>query len=220
MSSVDNRVVNMEFNNSEFKKKAKETAESLNEIDAAAEKAGRGEGLLEVDKNMSKVTATATKMTVASTAFISTLVSRATGGVLNLLKNTMASTVDTIMVSGKARALAIEQAKFQFRGLGLDVTKTMQSAREAVLGTAYGLQDAASVAAQFAGAGMKAGKQMTAALRSISGMAAQTGRSYSEIGQVMTGIAGVGRVTSQDLIQFGTRGLNVASAMALSLIHI
>ena len=45
--------------------------------------------------------------------------------------------VDPIVEGGKRRALNIEQAKLQFKGLGLDVDATMASASAAVKGTAY-----------------------------------------------------------------------------------
>lgn len=213
MSSIDERVVQMRFDNAEFKRAALETRKSLDDINKSVDAAGKTTGLMNLSSGMMHVSASASRMAIVTTTAMATVVSRVTSGVLNMSKNVFTSMTSTIFQAGKARAIALEQAKFQFRGLGLNVNKTMASALEAVKGTAFGLQDAATMAAQFGGSGMKAGKQMTAALRGISGMAAQTGRSYSEIGQVMTGIAGVGKVTTQDLMQFGVRGLNVAAAM-------
>lgn len=213
MSSVDNRIVKMVFDNASFKRGAADTQQSLANLDKAVSAAGNNKGLLNLDGHMQRVTASASKMTVATTAAIATIASKATSTALNFGKNMLGSITSTIFQAGKARAEALEQAKFQFKGLGLDINKTMASALAAVKGTAFGLQDAATVAAQFGGAGIKAGKEMTAALTGISGIAAQTGKSYSEIGQIFTGIAGVGKLTSQDLIQFGTRGLNVAAAL-------
>lgn len=214
MSSTDDRIVRMEFDNSKFKKGAQETKKALSDVDQALGKAGNNKGLLSMESNMQRVGTTATKMQILTTAALATVAAKATSSAINFGRNILGNMTQTIMGAGKERALALEQAKFQFKGLGLNVEKTMKSALDAVNGTAYGLQDAATVAAQFGGAGMKAGKEMTNALRGISGMAAQTGRSYAEIGQVMTGIAGVGKVTTQDLMQFGVRGLNVAAAMA------
>src|SRR5699024_9652759 len=109
--------------------------------------------------------------------------------------------VDPLIEGGKKRALNIEQAKFQFEGLGMDVEKTMASANEAVLGTAFGLDEAAVVAAQFGASGMRAGKDMTDALRGISGVAAMTGSSYSDVGNIFTKVAGQGRLMGDDLLR-------------------
>ena len=210
MSSIDDRIVRMEFNNAQFKKGAAETVKSLEDVNKAVDDTGNNRGLMDLDKEMNVIAASASKMSIITTTALATVTAKLTSGFLGVGKNIL----QTMIAGGKARAIAIEQAKFQFRGLGMNVEKTMAQALYAVDGTAYGLQEAASAAAQFGGSGVKMGKDMKHALRSISGLASQTGRSYGEIAGVMTGISGVGRVTSQDLIQFGVRGLNVASSMA------
>ena len=115
---------------------------------------------------------------------------------------------------GLSRALKIEQARFQFQGLGQDVDASMQSALDAVKGTAYGLDAAASVASQFGATGMTAGDEMTGALRGVAGMAAMTGKSFEEIGGIFTTIAGEGKLTTMRMQQFATRGVNVAAKLS------
>ena len=217
MSSVDNRIVNMQFNNQQFQAGAAESIKSLNDLEQTIGSMGNTAGLDSMGSSVDEVASRFSALQIIGVSALATLASKATSAALDLGKNLLGSITDTILGAGKDRAIALEQAKFQFRGLGLDVEKTMASALEAVKGTAYGLQEAATLAAQFGGSGIKAGKEMTGALRGVSGIAAQTGRSYSEIGQVVAGIAGVGRVTTQDLMQFGVRGLNVAAAMAKQL---
>lgn len=79
----------------------------------------------------------------------------------------IANVTTPLIEGGKNRALNIEQAKFQFKGLGLDVDKTMESASKAVQGTAYGLDEAAKIAGIFGTSGMQAGEEMTTALRKL-----------------------------------------------------
>lgn len=225
-SSVDSRIVSMKFDNSAFERAAGVTLATLAKLKSALIFGSSSRGLDDLQKSAdgfnlnsmsNAVSGVSNRFLALSTIGITalaTITSKAINAGISIAKHFTHSITDTILGSGKERALALQQAQFQFKGLGLNINKTMASALAAVKGTAFGLQDAATLAAQFGGAGMKAGKQMTAALRSVSGMAAQTGRSYKEIGQVMGGIAGVGRLTSQDLIQFGVRGLNVAAAMA------
>lgn len=122
--------------------------------------------------------------------------------------------LDAIIGGGTKRSENIEQAKFMFRGLGIDVEAAMESAKQAVLGTAYGLGSASKAAAQFGASGIKVGNDMTAALRGVAGAAAMTGSSFEEIADIFAGSAGTGVVNTMDLMQFSTRGLNVAAAIA------
>lgn len=115
------------------------------------------------------------------------------------------------------RALNIEQAMFQFKALGINATKAMESASYAVDGTAYGLDAAATVAAQFGASGVKAGNDMSEALRAVSGVAAMTGSSYEDIGNIFTSVAGNGRLMGDQLLQLSARGLNAAAVLAKSL---
>jgi len=217
VSSVDNRIVNMHFNNKDFQSGAADSIQTLEELEKTIADVGQSGGMEDLGASIDQATSRFGALQIAGVAALATVASQATSAAIAIGRDLLSSATSTIFGAGKQRAIDLQQAKFQFRGLGLDVEKTMESALTAVKGTAFGLQEAATVAAQFGGSGIKAGEDMTKALRGISGIAAQTGRSYSEIGQVMTGIAGVGRLTSQDLIQFGVRGLNVAAKMGEQL---
>ena len=217
MSSVDNRIVNMQFNNKQFQSGAADSVQALEDLESAIAGMGDDSGLEDLGSAVDSVGVRFGALQVAGVAALATIASTATQTALSLGKNLLGSITSTIFGAGAQRALDIQQAQFQFRGLGLDVKTVMQNATDAVTGTAFGLQEAATAATQFGGSGVKAGDEMTTALTAISGIAAQTGRSYTEIAQVMTGIAGVGKVTGQDLIQFGVRGLNVIGPLAEQL---
>lgn len=218
MSSVDNRIVNMQFNNKDFVSGAEDSAQALDTLEKSISGISSSDsGISELGASVDTVASRFGALQVAGIAALATIASQATQTALSLGRDLLGSITSTIFGGGFARAKDIQQAKFQFRGLGLDVQEVMDNASEAVDGTAFALNEAASIATQFGGSGVKAGEDMTEALRAVSGIAAQTGRSYSEIGQVMTGIAGVGRVTSQDIIQFGVRGLDVIGPLAEQL---
>src|SRR5699024_4067356 len=87
---------------------------------------------------------------------------------------------------------------------------------QAVHGTAFGLDEAAVVPSQFGATGMRAGKEMTEALRGISAVAAMTGASYSDIGNIFTNVAGNGRLMGNDLLRVGARGVNAAATLGKS----
>ena len=114
---------------------------------------------------------------------------------------------------GWVRALNLEQARFQFEGLEMDVEKAMQSATDAVADTAYSLDAAAKVAGMLGTSGMQAGEEMTKALTAVSGVAAQTMSSYEDIGNIFTDISSAGRLTGDAMTRLSYRGLNTASIL-------
>src|SRR5699024_4492077 len=88
------------------------------------------------------------------------------------------------------------------------------SANEAVLGTAYSLDEAAKAASQFYASGVSQGEEMTKALLGISGVAAMTSSEYGQIADIFTTVAGQGKLMSQQLNQFASRGLYVTATLA------
>ena len=139
---------------------------------------------------------------------------RLTNSAIDFGKKIAGAMLDPLISGGKKRALNIEQAKFQFQGLGMDVEQSMEDALYAVKGTAFGLDEAAVAASQFGASGIKSGEEMQNALRGISGVAAMAGAGYSDIANVFTKVAGQGRVMGDDLNRLGTRGINAAATLA------
>ena len=206
MSSIDERVVEMQFDNGQFQDGIKDTIGALDKLKTSLNFDNVGNTLEDISSKISVVGA------VAFSAIQSL-----TQSALGLGGQMLNAILDPLIQGGERRALAIEQARFQFRGLGLDVEATMASAREAVLGTAFGLDAAASAAAQFAASGMRAGPEMTSALRAISGVAAQTGSSYEDISRIFIGVSGNARLMGNDLLSLSNRGINAAATLAQSM---
>ena len=115
---------------------------------------------------------------------------------------------------GISRAMKIDEAQFKFKQMGLDVEATMASCNAAVQGTAYGLDAAASVAAQFGASGIQAGDEMTKALKSVAGTAAMSGRSMESIGMIFSKVAAQGRLQGDELMQLSEAGVNATAALA------
>lgn len=125
-----------------------------------------------------------------------------------------------IKSGGWARAMKIKDAKFSIEGLGKDFSKFYDDIDYAVKGTAYGFDSAAKAAAQFAASGIKvssAGGIMATALRSVSGIAAQTNSSYDDIANIFVTIAANGKLMTQQLRQLSFRGMNASAVLAKSL---
>lgn len=118
---------------------------------------------------------------------------------------------------GISRALKLDQAKFKFRALGMDVESAMASCNAAVSGTAFGLDAAATVATQLGASGVEAGDAMTGALKSVAGVAAMSGRSMEDIGSIFSKVAAKGKVTGDELLQLNEAGINATAALAKHL---
>lgn len=222
MSGIDNRVVSMQFDNGTFERKLADTIASLDKLTHSIEQLSAVNGMQELAADVNKVDFSPMGKgidTIASKfnamgAIGFSAIQKITGGVLDFVKGAGEDILGPIITGGKRRAENIEQAKFQFRGLGLDVDEEMKSALAAVKGTAFGLDEAAKAAAQFGASGISAGDDLTGALRAIAGTAAMTNTSFGEIAQIFTSSAGAGKVNNQDLLQFATRGLNASAAIA------
>lgn len=87
MSSTDDRIVKMQFDNAQFKKGAADTQKSLADLNKAVDSAGKSKGLLDLNTNMQRVSVTASKMAVATTAAIGAIAVKATNAALSLAKN-------------------------------------------------------------------------------------------------------------------------------------
>lgn len=115
---------------------------------------------------------------------------------------------------GVSRALKLDQARFKFKALEMDVESTMASCNEAVRGTAFGLDAAATVATQLGAAGVGAGDSMTGALKSVAGVAAMSSSSMEDIGAIFSKVAAKGKVGGDELLQLTERGINATAALA------
>lgn len=155
-----------------------------------------------------------------------TVLQRLTNSVITFGHKLVSAVINPLTKGGWQRALNIEQARFQLQGLFGDKTVSImedgkkkivkitdeieKNAMDAVDATAYGFDASVKVASQLAASGVKAGDEMTTALKGIAGMAAMTGSSFEDMGQIFTTVSGNGRLLSQQLLQFSARGMNAA----------
>lgn len=84
MSSTDERVVKMRFDNAEFKKEAVATKQAMDNVNQAVDSAGKGKGLLNLSSGIQRVTATASKMAVVTTTALATITNKAVNAGLQL----------------------------------------------------------------------------------------------------------------------------------------
>ena len=118
---------------------------------------------------------------------------------------------------GIDRALNIEGAETKLAGLGHsteDVAAIMDNATTAVKGTAFGLDEAATVAAQFSAVGIESGQNMTNALSTVADVAQISGRSLTDIGTIFSSVAAKGKLDGQDMLQLTSSGIPVLQLLA------
>lgn len=229
---VDERVVEMRFENGQFEKGVAQSTESLNKLKKSLNLEGAAKGLENVNsvaKNTSGIESLAASIEKVEHRFSTMgivgmrVIENLTDSAMRFAKKTVGFVTGGIINGGKRRAMNLENANFQLQGLLKNeeaVAAVMQNVSDAVDGTAYSLDAAAKVASQLAASGMKAGDQMFSALRGVAGVAAMTNSSYEDIGRIFTQVAGQGRIMGDQLLQLSGRGMNAAATLASYLTKI
>ena len=237
-SSVDQRIVQMEFDNSNFNKNVQGTLDSLTKLDKSLELKNGVKGLENVENAAKNIKFAPLQTAISAlgnglSSFGSAAVNTFTG-VVDQIANVgkvatmtvagLTTAVGGLAVSGGIkRALNLEHANFQLQGLlksDKKVAQVMNDVNEAVTGTAYGLDEAAVVASQLAASNVKAsesGGEMLNVLKAIAGTAAMGGRSFADVGSIFATVAGQGKLMTMQLRQMESMGLNAAATLADAL---
>lgn len=130
----------------------------------------------------------------------------------------LAATVAGLALKGGiSRALNIEDATAKLRGLGHDtrsVETIMDNALASVKGTAFGLGDAATVAASVVAAGVKPGRDLQTVLTGVANSAAAAGVPLNDMGSLWAKVAAGGKAYNDVLGQVRDRGLPIYQALA------
>ena len=262
MVNIDERVMTMKFDNSQFRRAAAETIGDLGRLRESVKMKGATSGLSklsdpikDLDKNIktsnikgglkgistaatqafSDVERSANGMNLSGVSsevegikrsFLSlsdiasvalgSLASKGVEKALKGIKGLYDNTLGQIKTGGMARARNLEQANFMLGGImetEAQVQQVMEAANASVLGTAYGLDQAAKAAAQFAASGVPI-EQLQTSLTGIVGVAAMTSAEFDDIARIFTTVAGNGRVFATELNSIGARGINAAAALA------
>ena len=183
MERIDEKVVEMRFDNRNFEKNVKTTMSSLDRLKQKLKLDGATKGIQDVSRAANNISLDhiASGVEQLQKRFSTfgivgmRVVENVTDSVISLFKKTNSYITSTIKSGGISRAMNLENANFQLMGLlknEKDVAAVMEDVSYGVDGTAYGLDAAAKVASQLAASGMRAGDSMKSALRGISGVAA------------------------------------------------
>lgn len=224
MSSIDKRTVEMQFNNSQFEKGIQTSISSLDKLKQALH---LDDAANAVNKALSKINGVNLSAITEGVAALERrfsalgiagmeVIRNITNGIIGLASNIKNITWNKVFQGGKNRAMNIEQARFMLKGLIDDqkeISRIESDAMQSVNDTAYTFDSAAKAAAQFAATGMRSGEQMQHALNGITGAAAMTNSEYDDMARIFTTVAGNGKLMGDQLIQFSSRGMNVAANM-------
>lgn len=233
--SIDERVVEMRFNNKQFEEGVKKSMKSLDDLDQSIDKLDEN-GLDDLqkkfkdfdvspmEKSLNKLEKRFSNFGIVGATVLMDLTRKVEEFAGKMLKS-LTKPLDQIKHGGWQRALNIENAKFQLKGLGVAWEEVGEDIKYAVSGTAYGLDAAANAASQLVASGVEFGETfgdtgnspMAKALRGISGVAAMTNASYEEIAHIFTSVAGQGKLMTMQLRQLEQRGLNAAATIGQAL---
>lgn len=147
---------------------------------------------------------------------ITTGLSKVWGGI----KNITSSVANLAVQGGFERALDIENAEHKLTGLGHsaeEVQGIMDNALASVKGTAYGMGDAATVAASAVAAGVKPGQDLERTLKLVGDAAAISGRDMVSMGAIFNKVASAGKMTGEELNQLTDSGIPMLQLLADNL---
>lgn len=221
-SEIDQRIVEMRFENGQFENGVRNSISSLEKLESALKFDTRADGFDQIQKSADRLNFSQVEQALDSIIHrYSTLGIIGARVVENLVDKAMAgiSTVTAQLKSGGMnRALNLEQAKFTLKGLDVAWDESLQTGiadniNRAVKGTAYGLDAAAKAASQLVASNVEVGDSMYHALRGIAGVASMTNSTYDDISHIFTRIAGNGKMMGEDLMSFSARGLNAAATL-------
>lgn len=128
----------------------------------------------------------------------------------------VATGLGAAFVKGFQRLNAIDTARAKLTGLGHDATTVgtvMDNALASVKGTAFGLGDAATTAAQLVAAQIQPGEELERVLKSTANSAAAAGVELGEMGSIYAKVASVGKAQNDVLQQVADRGIPIYQAL-------
>ena len=235
-TQIENRVVEMQFENKQFEQGVQESLSTLDKLKNALNFKDSAKNLTEFSKatknfNLNDIGTNVEKIgdrfsAMGAVGF--TAMQRLTNAAIDAgskIFSALNSPIQLMKTGGWARAMDIEDAKFQLKGLDVAWNKISDDINYGVADTAYGLDSAAKAASQLVASGVKFGETfgetgnspMAKALRGISGVAAMTNSSYDEISAIFTATAGQGKLMTMQLRQLEMRGLNAAATLGKQL---
>lgn len=225
MNNVENRIVEMKFDNSQFEQAVAKTMDTLDKFkdklnfedagkgfDKLGSVTGKYSGILGgISSVIDSVASHFSNLSGVGERVFSALTSAAQGFLTSGINKLTADVVQ----GGQSRAMNLEQAKFQLQGILGNAQEVNRVIYDDILpelqGTPFSLDQAAVVMGQLAASGKKSSEEVRQGTRAIAGAAAMTNSSFADMGRIFTKVAGNGRVMGDTLQEMSSRGLNAAA---------
>lgn len=228
---VDERIMEFKFHNDQFEagvRQSMNTLEQLKQTTASAmHSIGNGLSGLKnlftgfrtksVEDNVDQISKRFSTMGVIGTTVLQTLTQKAVNLGLSLghkVLSPLTSIFSIVKNRGWARAEGVKQAQFMISNLGLEWENAKDDINDAVDGTRFGFDEAATAAAQLATSGIKFGEDMPDVLKAIGNAASMANVEFSDMAHIFTTMASNGRVYGDQLMQMSNRGINATKALA------
>ena len=243
--TVETKVVELQFKSDDFTKKAEEASTRLELLNRKLDEFTTN-GLGNITKSAKNVNVDSLGESVDQASKKFNALEKIATGALMTIGNYVARTgarlvnnlISPITSGGLQRALNIEQAGFQFEGLGVEKSKGNENlsyykeVMDAVLGTAYSYDVAAKAASQLATSNVgveestkvladgteKATKvmnqDMTKAILAIAGASAMSGAQFEQIADIFLNAAGKGAAMGDEFRRLSINSINGYQIMA------
>ena len=230
--NVDTRIVEMQFDDAQFKAGVKDTIAAIKDLDNALELENGASGfdnvvskikgfdVSSVTDGVSQVESRFSSLQHTAINVINGISSAMKGGFIGGGIVGALSSLPVVAKSvsgGMTRAAKLAQAEFQFKGLGVQgeqLTRIMNGVSESVNDTAYSLDQAANVASMLFASGVKDADQLTRALSNVSGVAATFNADYNTIADIFTKVASKGKLQGQEFQRLAVAGINGKAVIA------
>lgn len=219
MSSVDDRIVNMQFNNKQFVGGAQESEKALTSLEASLAKTAQSKGLETLGNSVETVKTRFGAMQVAGVAAVATIASKATAAGLNLLKSL---TIEPVMDGFREYQTNLESVQTIMSNTGKSVkvvNANLDILNEYADKTVYNFSQMAKNVGTFSAAGVDL-KTSVASIQGISNLAALSGSSAQQASTAMYQLSqaiAAGRVNLQDwnsVVNAGMGGKQFQLALA------
>lgn len=231
MSTIDKRIVQMQFDNAQFERGISQSMDSLDEFNEKLQFKEAVKGINGLQRELNDVNFNGIQNAASRLSDYFTTIGgmikkkikeNITDELVGAISKIEQATIGQIKSGGWSRAMNLANAQFMIEGLKLDWNEMLKSINYGVQDTAYGLDAAAKAASSLAASGVDFHESVEGAndslmhtsLRAISGVAAMTNSTYEDISRIFTSVAGNGRLMGDQLLQLSARGLNVAANLA------
>lgn len=184
MSSVDDRIVNMQFNNKQFQAGAAESTKSLETLEKTIGTMGQSNGLTNMGNNVDGIRAKFSAMQIAGVTAIATIVNKAVNAGLQLAKS---MTLDPLIQGFQEYEINLNSIQTIMANTGEKVqvvNKYLQDLNSYSDRTIYNFSQMAENIGRFTAAGVKL-PQATSAIKGLANAAALSGSSVQQLNTAM-----------------------------------